>query len=105
MPILVTYDELKEGCWALSAGKKGASAEVINWCCDTLADSGYGGSDVTVKADQEPAIVSLRKGIAEKPCWRHGAFELSCQMLALKWTDGECGKDISRSFARLEALL
>ena len=64
MPIIVAYDELKEGFWALHAGTKGANAEVIKWSCDTLEDSGYGGCDITVKSDQEPAIVSLRKGIA-----------------------------------------
>ena len=64
MPVLVTYDELKEGFWALHAEKKGATAEVVKWCCNTLEDSGYGGNEVSVKTDQEPAIVSLRQGIA-----------------------------------------
>ena len=64
MPILVVYDELREGFWALDADKKGANSEVIKWCCDTLEDSGYLGADVTVKSDQEPAIAAVRKGIA-----------------------------------------
>lgn len=64
MPILVAYDDAKECFWALDVGHKGANPEGVKWCCDTLEDSGYHGTDVTVKSDQEPSIVALRRGIA-----------------------------------------
>ena len=64
MPVLVAYDELKEAMWALQVDKKGAESEVVKWCCDTLEDSGDAGSSVSIKTDQEPAIVNLRRAIA-----------------------------------------
>ena len=51
MPILVAYDDAKECFWALDVGHKGVNPEGVKWCCDTLEDSGYFGTDVTVKSD------------------------------------------------------
>ena len=47
MPVRVTYHELKECFWALYVERKGATAEVVKWFCDTLQDSGRGGNEET----------------------------------------------------------
>ena len=39
MPMLVAYDEGKDGLWALQVDRKGVAAELEKWCCDTLEDS------------------------------------------------------------------
>ena len=62
--VLVAYDENKDAFWALKIDKKGATKEVVKWCCDKLEDSGYIGVDIAIKCDQEPAIVDLRKAIS-----------------------------------------
>ena len=38
--VLVAYDESKDAFWALKIAKKGATKEVVKWCCDKLEDSG-----------------------------------------------------------------
>ena len=67
--ILVTYDDFKRAFWALQTDKKGTTDGVVKWCTDRLEDSGYVGSPVTVKSDQEESIVALRRAIAVA---RHG---------------------------------
>ena len=62
--MLVSYDDVKEAMWALCVDRKGPSEDSVKWCCDVLEDSGYGGCEITVKTDQEPAIVDLRRSIA-----------------------------------------
>ena len=64
LPVLVSYDKAKEGFWTLPVAEKGASEDAVQWTCGVMEDSGYGGCEITVKSDQEPAIVSLRKAIA-----------------------------------------
>ena len=39
--LLVVYDDNLDAFWALRVDKKGASKEVVKWCCDKLEDSGY----------------------------------------------------------------
>ena len=63
MTVLVTYDEVKEAFWTLPVAEKGANEEAVQWCCGVLEDSGYAGCEITIKSDQEPAIVSLRRAI------------------------------------------
>lgn len=64
VPVLVAYDEAKNGLWALQT-QKGGSAEATKWSCDTLEDSGYAGMGTTIKSDQEPAIIKLKQMITE----------------------------------------
>ena len=51
--ILVTYDDVKRAFWAMQVEAQGPREDVVKWCCDRLEDSGYGGTSVTVKTDQE----------------------------------------------------
>ena len=36
----------------------------MKWCCSKLEDSGYAGSEVTVKTDQGESLIALRTAIA-----------------------------------------
>ena len=53
MPILVAYDDVKGAFWTLKVPAKGSTESVVKWCCSKLEDSGYAGSEVTVKTDRE----------------------------------------------------
>ena len=62
--ILVCYDHGKKGLWAIPVEKKGAQEEVVKWLVEKLEESGYAGVPVTLKSDQEPAMLSLKHAIA-----------------------------------------
>ena len=62
--ILVCYDHSKSGFWVLPVEHKGAQEEVVKWVTDKVEESGYGGMTVTLKSDQEPAMLSLKQAIA-----------------------------------------
>ena len=64
--ILVMYDHSKHGLWALPVSRNGAQEEVVNWIAAKLEESGYGGVQVTLKSDQEPAMISLKQAVAVK---------------------------------------
>ena len=104
MPILVAYDELKDGLWALHAGQDGANEEVIKWSCDVLHDCGYGRCDITAKSDQEPAIVSLRGHRGESRWW-HCPVQFPSSMISVERQDGKRIKDIPRPHACVKAPL
>ena len=53
MPILVAYDDVNGGFWKLKVPAKVPTESVVKWCCSRLEDSGYAGSEVTVKTDRE----------------------------------------------------
>ena len=53
-----------DASWALRVDRKGASKEVVKWCCDKLEDSGYNGIRISINTDQEPSIVDLGKAIS-----------------------------------------
>ena len=62
--ILVCYDHDKKGLWTLPVGRKGAQDEVVKWVVDKLDECGYSGVSLTLKSDQEPAMLSLKQAIA-----------------------------------------
>ena len=62
--ILVCYDHSKKGLWAVPVERKGAQEEVVKWVTEKLEESGYAGVAVTLKSDQEPAMLSLKQAIA-----------------------------------------
>ena len=67
--ILVTHYGHKKAFSAPHADKKGPTDGVVKWRTDRFEDSGYVGSPVIVKSDQEESIVALRRAIAVA---RHG---------------------------------
>ena len=64
MPILVAYDDVKGAFWTLNVPAKCPTESVVKCCCSRLEDSGYAGSEVTVKTDQEESSIALRMAIA-----------------------------------------
>ena len=56
--MLLGYDEIKEAFWALPVKEKGASEDAVQYTCGVMDDSGYGGCEITIKSDQERAIVT-----------------------------------------------
>ena len=64
MLIWVAYDGVKGVFWTLKVSAKGPTESVVQWCCSRLEDSGYAGSEFTLKTDQEESIIALRTAIA-----------------------------------------
>ena len=62
--ILVCYDHNKSGFWVLPVEHKGAQEEVVKLATDNMEESGYSGMTVTLKSDQEPAMLTLKQAIA-----------------------------------------
>ena len=60
MPILVVYDDVKGALWTRKVPAKGPTERGVKWCCSKLEDSGYAGSEVTVKTDHGKSIIALR---------------------------------------------
>ena len=63
-PILILYDDNLETIWAIPVETKGAVQFVVNWCVEILDVAGYSNTDITIKSDQEPAILALKSAIA-----------------------------------------
>ena len=62
--ILVVYDHAKLGLWTLPVEKKGADENVVSWVVGKLEECCYAGTPITLKSDQEPAMMSLKRAIA-----------------------------------------
>ena len=62
--ILIGYDHQKSGFWALPVEGKGAQEQVVKWVVDKMDEAGYAGIAVTIKSDQEPAMMALKQAIA-----------------------------------------
>ena len=62
--ILICYDHSKMGMWAIAVDRKGADENIVKWVVDKMDECGYSGVTVTLKSDQEPAMMSLKKAIA-----------------------------------------
>ena len=63
-PILIMYDCRTRALWCIPTDHKGAIPWVTKWAVDKLEEAGYGGADITIKTDGEPAILDLKKAIA-----------------------------------------
>ena len=63
-PVLVVYDDDKRSFWALGVEHKGADEAVVKYVAGILDQSGYRGQRITMKTDQEPSIVNLKKAVA-----------------------------------------
>ena len=64
--ILIGYDHGKSGFRVLPVEHKGAQEETVKWLVDKLDEAGYAGMAVTIKSDQEPAMINLKQAIAVK---------------------------------------
>ena len=64
--VLIIWDDNHECLWALPVEKKGPVEWVVKWIVEKLDNVGYRGEHVTVKSDQEPAIMALKTAVAAK---------------------------------------
>ena len=48
----------------MTAEEKGVDENVVTWIVGKLEECGYTGTPITLKSDQEPAMVSLKRAIA-----------------------------------------
>ena len=64
--VLMMWDDNHECLWALPVENKGAIDWVVKYVVDKLDDIGYRGVAISIKSDQEPAIVALKTAIAAK---------------------------------------
>ena len=63
--ILIAYDHSKSGLWALPVEHNGVQdAGAVKWIVDKPEENGYAGIPVTIKSDQEPAMIKLKQAIA-----------------------------------------
>ena len=62
--ILVVYDHSKLGLWTLAVDRKGADENVVKWLVEKSEECGYSGIKLTLKSDQEPAMLALKKAMA-----------------------------------------
>ncbi len=64
--VLMMWDDNHECLWALPVENKGAIDWVVKYVVDKLDDIGYRGVAISIKSDQEPAIMALKTAIAAK---------------------------------------
>ena len=65
-PILAMYDNDKGMIWILGVEHKGVDETVVKWALEKLEEAGYKGTKITLKSDQEEAILALKRAIAAK---------------------------------------
>ena len=63
-PTLVVFDDDKESFWALGVEQRGATEGIVKYVAGILDQSGYQGQKLTMKSDQEPSILALKKAVA-----------------------------------------
>ena len=63
-PVLIGYDHNSLGVWALAVEQKGVSEPVTKWVSGKIDEAGCSGTQVTIRSDQEEAIVALKKSVA-----------------------------------------
>ena len=63
-PTLDVFDDDKESCWALGVEQKGVTEGIVKYVAGILDQSGYRGQKLTMKSDQEPSILALKKAVA-----------------------------------------
>ena len=63
-PVLIAWDDGHRALWALPVDHKGAEEYVVNWLVRKIDEAGYSGVPLTIKTDQEPAIIALKRAVA-----------------------------------------
>ena len=63
-PSLVIYDDSKDAFWAMGVRTKAVTKQLVKHFKDILDQSGYEGETITMKSDQEPSIVSLKRAVS-----------------------------------------
>ena len=74
--VLIVWDD-NYGClWVLPVEHNGPVDWDVRWIVDKLDEIGYRGVAITLKSDQEPAILALKKAVAAK---RTGVLQWGCR--------------------------
>ena len=63
-PSLVIYDDHASAFWALGVRNKTVTEQVVKYFKDILDESGYEGEKITMKTDQEPSMLALKRAVA-----------------------------------------
>ena len=63
-PGLVGYDNDSHGIWALAVDTKGATRPAVQWVNGKINEAGCLGTQITLRSDQEEAILALKKAVA-----------------------------------------
>ena len=63
-PVLVGYDNDSHGIWALAVDAKGATRPAVQWVNGKINEAGFLGTPITLRSDQEEAILALKKAVA-----------------------------------------
>ena len=61
-PCLVVYDDDKNAFWAMGIKSKAVKQSMVKYFNDLQDQSGYEGEKITMKSDQEPSILALKRG-------------------------------------------
>ena len=65
-PVLVGHSCTTESLWAMVAEAKGATESSLKWAKERIDESGYLGTRVVLKSDQEESIKALKRAIVVK---------------------------------------
>ena len=63
-PCLVVYDDDKNAFWDVGIKSKAVTHSLVKCYKDLLDQSGYEGVKITMKSDQEPNILALKRAVA-----------------------------------------
>ena len=63
-PSLAVFDDDKEAFWAIGVRTKTVTEQIVKYFKDILDQSGYEGEKITMKTDQEPSIIALKRAVA-----------------------------------------
>ena len=65
-PVLIGHGRTSESLWAMVAESKGVTESSLKWAKERIDESGYMGTKVVLKSDQEESIKALKRAIAVK---------------------------------------
>ena len=63
-PSLVIFVDEKGAFWAIGTRTKTMTEQLVKYFKDILDQSGYIGEKITMKSDQEPSVVALKRAVA-----------------------------------------
>ena len=61
--MLIMHDDRLVILWVLGVQHKGVTPETVTWITQKLEEAGYRGVDLTLKTDQEEAIMALKRAV------------------------------------------
>jgi hypothetical protein len=65
-PVVVGHDRTSESLWAMVVEAKGVNDSSVKWTKERIDESGYLGTRIVFKSDQEESIKALKRAVAIK---------------------------------------